>query len=66
MNYINHYKLIRATQDCKGGYLDRKELMSTINRHQIMKRIEKTNPECIETGRFIHMSVKPALFRCGI
>lgn len=52
MSYINQYILIKATQDCKSGYLDRKGLMSTVNRHQIMKRIEKTNPEFIKTGRF--------------
>jgi len=52
MNYINQYKLIKAMQDCESGYLDRKELMSTVNRHQIMKRTEKTNPEILKTGRF--------------
>ncbi len=45
MNYINQLKLIRATLDHQSGWLDYKELLSTVDRHQIKKRIEKTNPE---------------------
>ena len=52
MYYINQFKLIRATRDHQSGWLDYKELLSTVDRQQIMKRIEKTNPELIGTGNF--------------
>jgi len=52
MNYINQFKLIKAMLDHKSGYLDYKELLSTVNRHQIMKRIEKSNPELTGVGDF--------------
>jgi hypothetical protein len=52
MNYINQLKLIKTMLDNKSGCPDYKELMSTVNRHQIMKRIEKTNPELIGKGDF--------------
>ncbi len=45
MNYINQFQLIQATLDHKSGYLDYKELLSTVDRGQIMKSIEKSNPE---------------------
>ena len=45
MNYINQFKLIQAMVDHQSGRLDYKELLSTVDRHHIMKRIEKTNPE---------------------
>lgn len=52
MNYINQLKLIKTMLDNKSGSLDYKELMSTVNRHQIMKRIKKTNPELMGIGDF--------------
>ena len=52
MNYINQFKLIQAMHDQKSGYPDYKELLSTVNRNQIFKKIEKTNPELIGTGNF--------------
>jgi tetratricopeptide (TPR) repeat protein len=45
MNYINQFKLIQAMVAHQGGRLDYKELLPTVNRHHIMKSIEKTNPE---------------------
>jgi len=45
MNYINRFELIKAMLENDGGWYDHKSLMSTVNRPQIMKRIEKTNPE---------------------
>ncbi len=45
MNYINQFELIKAMLGHKSEGLDYKELLSTVNRPQIMKRIEKTNPE---------------------
>jgi len=52
MNYINQFELIKAILDHKSGYLDYKALISTVNRDQIMKRIEKTNPELKGIGSF--------------
>ena len=52
MNYINQLKLIRAMLDHQNGWLDYKELLSTVDRHQIKKRIEKTNPELIGIDDF--------------
>lgn len=45
MNYINQFQLIQAMLDHKSGYLDYKELLSTVDRGQIMRSIEKSNPE---------------------
>ena len=52
MNYINRFELIKATLDHDGEWYDHKSLMSTVNRHQIMKRIEKTNPELKDIDAF--------------
>ena len=52
MNYINQLQLIKAILDHKSGWYDHKALMSTVNRHQIMKRIENTNPELKGIGGF--------------
>ncbi|MCK5136296.1 MAG: hypothetical protein KAR19_10960 [Bacteroidales bacterium] len=41
MNYINQFELIKAMLGHKSEGLDYKELLSTVNRPQIMKRIEK-------------------------
>ena len=53
MYYINRFKLIRAVFDHQSGSLDDKELLATVNRDQVFKRIEKTNPERIGTGQFL-------------
>ena len=53
MNYINQFKLIQAVRDHQSGWLDYKELLSTVDRHQIKKRIEKTNPELIGIDDFV-------------
>ncbi len=52
MNYINQFKLIQAMLDHQSGRLDYKELLSTVDRHQIKKWIEKTNPELIGIDDF--------------
>ncbi len=53
MDYINRYKLIKAVFDQESGDLDYKELLSTVNRAQVFKRIEKTYPEMVGTGQFL-------------
>jgi len=52
MYYINRFSLIEAMLSQKSGYLDYKKLLSTADRHQIMRRIEKTNPASVQAGRF--------------
>ncbi len=52
MNYINRFSLIQTMLDPENRELDYKELLSTVDRNQIMKRIEKTNPELKGTGSF--------------
>jgi tetratricopeptide (TPR) repeat protein len=39
--------------DQESGDLDYKELLSTVNRDQVFKRIEKTYPEMVGTGKFL-------------
>ncbi|MDF1573195.1 MAG: hypothetical protein P1P82_16425 [Bacteroidales bacterium] len=51
--YINRFKLIYAILDNSGRSLDHKELLSTVDRHQIFKKLEKSNPEMKEFGKFI-------------
>ena len=52
MDYINRFQLIRATLDHKKGDLDYKRLLSTIDRDQVTRRIEKLYPEWAETAGF--------------
>lgn len=43
MRYINQFKLIHAITEHKDGWLNYKELLSTVNRQQIMKKLQKSN-----------------------
>jgi tetratricopeptide (TPR) repeat protein len=52
MGYINRFKLIQAVFNNEGKGLDHKELLETVDRDQIKKKIEKRNPEIIRTGKF--------------
>ena len=52
MNYINQFDLINAISNSDGGYLDHKKLISTVDRHQIIKKINKTFPEIIKYEKF--------------
>ena len=42
MNYINQFKLIHAITEHKDGWLNYKELLATVNRQQIMKKLQKS------------------------
>ena len=53
MNYINQYKLIRAIQISGNGLLDRKALLSIVDRNQIFDKLQKTNHESINAGKFL-------------
>lgn len=52
MNYINQFDLINAISNSDGGYLDHKKLISSVDRHQINKKIDKTFPEIIKYEKF--------------
>lgn len=52
MNYINQFDLINAISNSDGGHLDYKQLISTVNRHQIIKRINKTYPKIKKYDKF--------------
>jgi len=52
MTYINKFKLIYAVFENVGKGLDHKELLSTVDRNQIIKKLEKGNPEMKKTGKF--------------
>jgi len=52
MNYINKYELIKAISTKEGEYLDHKQLISTVDRNQIIKKINKTNPELVKFDKF--------------
>ncbi|MEA1981290.1 MAG: hypothetical protein U9N54_09990 [candidate division Zixibacteria bacterium] len=52
MNYINQFDLINAISNSDGEYLDHKKLISTVNRHQIIKKNNKTYPEIIKYEKF--------------
>ena len=48
MNYINQYDLIKAISNKEGEYLDHKQLISIVDRNQIIKKINKNNPELVK------------------
>lgn len=51
MFYINQFELLKAINR-DGEYLDHKKLISTVNRGQIIDKIEKVNPDIIKYGKF--------------
>ena len=52
MNYINKFDLINAILNSDGEYLDHKKLISTVDRNQIIKKINKTFPEITKYDKF--------------
>jgi tetratricopeptide (TPR) repeat protein len=52
MNYINKYELIKAILKKEGEYLDHHQLISTVDRNRIIKKINKTNPELAKFDKF--------------
>lgn len=52
MNYINQYDLIKEILKKEGDYLNHKQLISTVDRNQIIMKINKTNPELVKFEKF--------------
>lgn len=52
MIYINKYDLIKAVSAKKGESLNHRQLISTVDRNQIIKKIHKTNPELKKNEKF--------------
>lgn len=52
MNYINKFDLIKAIENNEEEYLNYKQLISTVDRDQIIKKINKTNPELVKFQKF--------------
>ena len=53
--YINRFKLIQAViinEEEGGEGLDHKELLATVDREQIFRKLAKSSPEIEETGKF--------------
>ncbi|MEX2411669.1 MAG: hypothetical protein WD607_09950 [Candidatus Paceibacterota bacterium] len=50
--YINRFQLIQAILKNENEGFDHKELLATVDRDQVFRKLEKINPEIKNTGKF--------------